>query len=209
MATLVSYALTTLADVKETLGIASSDSSWDNLIIRKINQSTEMIEGWCQRRFKETTYTDELYDATYDRQLQLRNYPVTSTATFALSARDTTLNQDSFDSVDTDQYFIDRNAGIIDAVSSFWGSFDQWKVTYSAGYATIPSDLQEACATLAAYLTVNDPSAHTGIESMREGSREIRYSDVTFGGANSDLFADLGILPTLQRYSVQPLGSGR
>lgn len=209
MAELVDYALTTLEDVRETLGIASGDLSWDNLIKRKINQATEIIEGWCQRRFVDTTYTDELYDATHDNQLTLRNYPVTTTATFALSARDTTLNQDSFDSVDSEQYFLDRNAGVIDAVSSFWGSYDQWKVTYSAGYTTIPSDLAEACATLAGFLTVNDPASQTGIDMMREGAREVRYRDISFGGENSDLFADLGILPTLQRYSVPALGSGR
>jgi hypothetical protein len=48
---LLSYALCSLFDVKESMGIASSDQSWDNLIIRKINQATRQIEAYCDRRF--------------------------------------------------------------------------------------------------------------------------------------------------------------
>lgn len=206
MATLVDYALTTVADVKETLGIASSDSTWDNLIKRKINQATEIIEGWCNRRFKSTTYTDELYDATHDGQLLLRNYPVISFT--SLSARDTTLNEGSFDTVDSEHYFVDANAGVIDAVSAFWGGYDQWRVTYTAGYATIPADLAEAAATLAAYLTTSDPSATLGISAKKEGSREVKYFDHRSTKGDS-VFTQLGILPTLQRYSSPTLGSGR
>lgn len=206
MADLLSYALCTLADVKETLGVASSDTSWDNIIKRKINQATELIEGWCGRRFKETTYTDELYDATHDRQLVLRNYPVTSSVT--LSARDTTLNEGDFDTIDSENYFVDANAGVLDGISNFWGSFDQWRVTYTAGYATIPSDLAEACATLAAHLVGNDPAVETGVASKREGSRQITYFDHR-SSTTDGLFVQLGIMPTLERYSVQALGSGR
>lgn len=208
MATLLSYSLCSVDNVKETLGIASSDSSWDNLIIRKINQATEIIEGWCNRRFLETIYTDELYDATYDRQLVLRQYPVTSTTTFALAARDTTLNEGSFDSVDSEQYFIDRKGGIVDAVSDFWGGYDQWRVTYSAGYATIPADLAEACATLAAYLVTNDPATQTGVSSKREGSREIHYFDHR-SSSTEGILVQLGILTTLERYGAPALGSLR
>lgn len=206
MAQLLSYALTTEADVKETLGIASDDHSYDNLIVRSINRATEMIEGWCGRRFKLTTYTDELYDATYDNQLVLRNFPVTSLT--SLSARDTTLNSGSFDAIDSENYFLDASAGILDAVSNFWGSYDQWEVTYTAGYATIPSDLAEATAALAAYFVGNDPATGVGIASKREGSRQVTYFDHR-STSDTSLFTQLGILPTLERYSSPALGSGR
>lgn len=210
MASLSSYALTNLADVKETAGIASGDTSWDNLIIRKINQSTEMIEGWCNRRFLATDYV-EYYDSTYSEQLILRQYPVINLTT--IEARDTTLNDSSFNTVVSDMYFTDTNAGIIDAVSQFWGKYDQWRVTYRAGYATIPYDLAEACATLASYLAVNDPSQTAGIARKREGAREIQYGNARFVTPDTSgaevLFTELGILPTLQRYSSQALGSLR
>lgn len=199
MASLLSYALTSVADVKETMGIASSDTSWDNLITRKINQATEMIEGWCNRRFAATNYTDELYDATWTQQLILRQRPVITFT--SLAGRDTTLNEGSFDTVDASEYFIDEEAGLVNAVSSFWGRYEQWQVTYRAGYETIPSDLAEACATLAAYLAGSDPSSTTNIRRKKEGARELEYGQNNFASMD-EMFTQLGILTTLHRYGA-------
>lgn len=199
MADLLPYALTTLQDVKESLGIASSDLTWDNLIKRKINQATEIIEGYCGRRFKATNYTDEEYDGTWTDQLVLRNFPVISFT--GLSARDSSLNQGDFDTINSEHYFVDNNSGIIDSVAgSFYGSYNRWRVTYRAGYETIPSDLQEACAILASYLTINDPGSNTGIASKKEGQREVTYHNLN-SSAQIDMFELLGIQPTLDRYA--------
>jgi len=205
MASLLSYALTNVPDVKETMGIASSDLTWDNIITRAINQGTEMIEGWCGRRFQATDYV-EYYDASYSQQLILRQYPIISLT--SIEARDTTLNNNSFNTVTTDQYFVDNNAGVIDAISFFWGKYDQWRITYRAGFATIPSDIAEACATLASYFAGTDPSQVAGVVLKREGSREIRYSQQGYKSPE-DLFTQLGIAATLQRYGTQALGTLR
>ncbi len=152
MADLLSYALTSVADVKESLGIASGDSSKNNIITRKINQATEIIEGYCNRRFKATDYT-EYYDGSLGDQLVLRHRPVNSVTT--LSVRISSINEDIFDVIDPDQYFIDTTAGILDAVDTFYGSYNRWKIVYNAGYTTIPADLAEAAATLAAFMVEN------------------------------------------------------
>lgn len=197
MADLLSYALCSVSDVKELLGIASSDTSKDNLIKRKINQATELIEGYTGRRFKSTTYTDEVYDGSGTRELVLRNYPVSN---LTLKGRDGSENNPSTSTVDTSQYFIDANSGILKALSSFYGTYDRWLVTYTAGYTTIPYDLQEACATLAAHLVGNITSTDSGqtVKRKTEGSRSVEYFDSTSNTANS--FADLGIDDTLDRY---------
>lgn len=207
MAVLLTYALTDLASVKETLGIASSDTSRDNLIIRKINQATEMIEGYCDRRFKEQTAQVEYYDGGGDT-LILRGRPVTSTTTMTIEGRDTTLNDSDFTTIDTDRYFVDVNAGLIDGVSSFSNSWDKYKVTYSFGYATIPSDLAEACATLAAYLVSNDPSQVAGVSSKKEGTREVHYSNNKNGYDSSNIIEQIGLGVTLDRYA-EPVISGQ
>lgn len=201
MATLLDYALTTVSDVKETLGIASSNTTKDNLITRKINQATEMIEGYCDRRFKEQTNITEYYDGSSIDQLILRNRPITNTTTLAISGRDTTLNDDDFSSLDSDYFFADNNAGVIDGIASFSGRYDRWKVVYSAGYATIPADLAEACASLAAYLVTNDPSSTAGITQKKEGTREIHYSNNKNGYDGNNLIEQLGLQVTLDRYS--------
>ena len=211
MATLLDYALTNVADVKETLGIASSVTTYDNLITRKINQATEMIEGYCNRRFKATDYT-EYYDGQGIDQLALRQRPVNSVT--SVSYRTTSLNDNDFDTLTTDMYFIDNNAGILEAVSSYWGNYDRWKVVYNAGYTTIPADLAEACATLAAYLYSNDASSNAGITQKKEGTRELHYgnSKVQYGtdaASANNLITQLGLQVTLDRYSEKTINGLR
>lgn len=197
MSTLLAHALTSVADVKETLGIDSGDSSKNNLIIRKINQATEMIEKYCNgRRFKETTYTNEEYDATGTNQLILRQYPVTDTQAFALQYRQTTQNEDSWDTVETEDYFVDDSAGVIDANFNFGGRWNRYRVTYSAGFATIPADVAEAAVALAGYLVDNAQSG-SGVAMKKEGQREIRYHKPD---QSKSLFEDLGIDDILAPY---------
>lgn len=201
MATLLSYALTTVADVRAIPGMDSSIS--DDYIIRKINQATEMIEGYCGRRFKATDYT-EYYDGSGIDELLLRNFPVNSVT--SIGGRDTSLNEDDFNTVDANQYFTDLDAGTIEAVSSFYGGWDRWKVVYNAGYTTIPADLAEACATLAAYLVNNDASSTAGVTQKKEGTREIHYGDtkVQYGSdpaSANNIITQLGLQVTLDRYA--------
>lgn len=201
MASLASYALTTVADVKETLGISSGVTTKDNLITRKINQATDMIENYCERRFASTAYTEE-YDGSGIDELILRQRPIISFT--SLEARNTVLNQSDWSTIPTDQYFLDNNAGMVKAITYFWGNYNRWRATYTAGYATIPYDLQEACATLAAYLTTNSVPGQIELEK-REGSRMARYQQLQ----TDDLFARIGIKETLDNYADTVVSGNR
>jgi len=197
---LLSYALTNLADVKESLGITAGDTSKDNLITRKINQATEMIEAYCQlardHHFASTTYTNEEYDGTGINQISLKMRPVITLSSFQY--RNTTENINSWTEADSDLYFIDLNSGVIDLL---WGQTRDWnryRVTYTAGFSTIPSDLAEACVTLAGYLVENSATG-TSVKRKREGAREIEY----FAPATTDtgsLIGSLGLDNMLGRY---------
>lgn len=200
MASLLSYALASVADVKESLGIDAGDTSKDNLIIRKINQATEVIEGWCQlpygHHFKETTYTNEEYDGTGSNQLILKMRPVTAVSSFQF--REGPENLDDWDDSETEHYFADLNAGVIDLLTTqsfYWNSY---RVTYTAGYATIPADLQEACVMLASHL-VDNAASGTGVKAKREGGRSIEYFDSSAKGSGS-LMESLGLDDMLARY---------
>lgn len=201
MASLVDHALTTVADVKEILDIDAGDTSKDNLIKRKINQATFIIEGFTGRRFKETVYTDEEYDAPNSNQLRLRQYPILGISGF--SSRDTSYNENDWDSVDSSLYFYDTASGLLNLNFNAAGSFNRYKVTYSAGYATIPADIAEAAATLASHL-VNNGVSGTGVKSKQEGQRKIEYFD---SAANSKSLVDsLGLDEILQPYVNYALG---
>lgn len=200
MASLYSYALTTVADVKETMGIDAGDSSKNNLIIRKINQATDYIESFCNlsrdHHFKETTYTNEEYDTLMADQIALRMRPVSAITSF--QARNGVSNIDSWDDVDSELVFNDLSSGVIDLnyiTSSGWNSF---RVTYTAGYATIPADLAEAAATLAAYWVENSTSG-TNVKRKREGQRELEYFQLG-GDAGKSIIENLGLDDILSRY---------
>lgn len=207
MAVLLDYALTTVADVKESLGIDAGDTSKDNLIIRKINQATLLIEGFCNlsygHHFKETTYTNEEYDGLGTSNLVFRMRPVTSVASFGY--RNSSLNQDDWDDVESDLYFLNSAAGVLDLLFAQTNTYNTYRVTYTAGFPTIPADLAEACVMLASYM-VDNSSSGVAIKRKREGQREVEYFQQG-GGSNTtnSLIEDLGIDSMLSRYIYYPV----
>lgn len=205
MASLLSYALTNLSDVKESLGIASSDLTWDNLIIRKINQATRAIEGYCGRRFKLSTYTQEIYNATDTDQLILKNYPLVGDVT--LEVRDTLLNSDDWETVEASLAFADANSGVLGLNFHAIGHWGRYRVTYQGGYSTIPEDLAEACASLAAYYVLNSDAGEVGVMLKSEGQRQIKYDKgmLTF----DKILQQLGVDDIINSYASLPIMTDR
>lgn len=205
MATLNSNALTTVADVKESMGISNGDTSKDNLIIRKINQASTQIENYCGRSFHSATYTDEVYDATNTDQLILKNRPVTGVTT--LKARDTSLNISDTEDLSSELYFINSTAGVLDLLFQARGRWGRFLVTYTGGYSTIPSDLAEACATLAAWYVNEADATSPGLAEKQEGQRRIRYANTMF--SFDELIKQLGIDGIINSYANYPILADR
>jgi hypothetical protein len=205
MASLLSYALTSLEDVKESLGIPSSNTSMDNLIRRKINQATRQIEKYCDRRFALTAYTDSEYNATHTDQIVLRQRPVVTFTSFEI--RDASLNYDTWETIDSHLYFVDNSAGVLNLMFNASGKWSRYKVTYTAGYATIPEDLAEACASLACYYVNNADASDVGVAKKKEGQRELQYAN---GSLNfKSICQNLGIDDILDLYANMPLMTDR
>lgn len=205
MATLLSYALTSLSDVKESLGISSGTTTYDNLIIRKINQATRAIEAYCQRRFKETTYTQEEYTATQIDQIVLKQRPITTFTSFEI--RDTALNSNDWETIDSELYFVEEDAGILNLLFQATGRWNRYRATYVAGYATIPEDLAEACATLAAFYFNNADGSDVGVSEKREGQRSIKYANSSQDFKT--IAKSLGIDQILDSYANYPVMTDR
>lgn len=204
MADLLDYALTTVADVKETLGIASGNTSKDNLIKRKINQATRMIEAFCglaeDHHFKRATYTNEEYEGTGSSQFVFNMRPVTSVTSFQ---RATSSDSDaSWDDVESELYFSDNlDAGVMPLNFSEGGRYNSYRVTYVAGYDPIPADLAEACVTLAAYL-VDNSTTGSAVASKTEGRRSITYFNPN---QTASLIEQLSLDDLLTRYIMYPV----
>ena len=201
MTALNSWALTSEADVKESLGITGT--SQDNLIRRKINQATDMIESYCgktnDQHFAQTTYTSEEYDGTATNQLILKNRPVISLSNF--SERNTTENSNDWTTIETTDYFVDLTAGVIDCRFGILNYWNLYKVTYIAGFATIPSDLAEACVMLSCAL-VENASTGASVKKKTQGPKTIEYYDSVQG---QSLITQLGIDDMLARYMNIPI----
>ena len=128
------YALTTVARLKTFIGVTSTD--YDTLLESIINSVSDFVENYCGRRFKKTTYTQEYYDGNDAETLNLEQYPVISTETFTLERRDSTLNEDDWSTVDTENYYIKYEEGIISYIKGlkFAKYPKHYRVTYAAGY---------------------------------------------------------------------------
>jgi hypothetical protein len=205
VADLYSFALTSVSDVKETLGISASNTAQDNLIKRKINQATDIIEGYCllpyNHHFARATYANEVFDASQSNFLTLNMAPVTAVSSFQY--RNGVDNTDSWTSFDAQDYFMDTDTGSLLLNFNAWGGWSSYRVSYTAGFDPIPQDLAEACATLAAQMVTNATTGNT-VASIREGQREVKYQT---GDTEKTLIEQLGLDEALRRYVRVSLGA--
>jgi hypothetical protein len=204
------YALTTLANALEELGLTSDSGSQDAYVENIINRTSDIIENYCHRQFKARLYVKERYDGKGQELLYLNQYPVlavnldelvwdnaTKTVTRSdggsfvddgFSAGDKVLVQNSncngglltiaidgvaantltFTDAITDD--TEDNNVIISHFREFWVNDNEIdrddyevfldhlyisgglskghgniRITYYAGYSTIPDDLEQAC----------------------------------------------------------------
>ena len=174
--TLVSYALITLAEVKDALGITIGD--FDDILTRYINFATDLIEKYCNgRRFAAADYTDEEYDGTGIYYLILKHWPLNS-ITILEKRTSSDYSASDFDKIDTSHYIIDSgsqiNRGQVYNKLGFTKGIRNYRISYNAGYTIIPNDLEEACCKLVSYF-YKTANKQEGIKSERLGRYSVTY----------------------------------
>jgi len=169
--TTYSYALSTLARVKDRLQITQPD--FDSVLIRIINATTDYIERQCGKtglektpndgHFMAKTYTNEVYSVTGAKQiyLVLRNAPVSALTSFQWRAG--TPSNPNWTSFITDQFELleDGASGIVRVYGVMPRLYSNMlRATYTAGYLidwqnagngtthTLPADLTNLCENL-------------------------------------------------------------
>ena len=182
MATL-DKALTTLARLKSYLEI--SGSTKDTLLTMILYGAWKFMEQYTGRKFARTAYSQELYDGKESNKLILKQAPVISGQTFTLQHRTTGLNEDAWETIDTENYWIDYDKGIITMNSKFVGGTQNYRVTYTAGYYVakdsqyqdgtddnldLPYDLELACWKLCAAEYMNRKNIGRTSERVRDMS---------------------------------------
>lgn len=187
----VAHALTSKEIVKKRLvNVAADDDSFDDLIDSLINAATDILEKLCgDRRFLETTYTQEIYDG-YNSDgspkgtLLLKNYPVSAVSSFQYRSTHTSTTWTDFSAAD---YVTDLASGIIRSVGGrFPSGFRVLRITYTAGYKidfdnildtaqhTLPFDLMDAATNLV--VRKFKTRDHFGKTSISEGGGTINLA---------------------------------
>jgi hypothetical protein len=132
-------ALCSVADVKYVWGRAQADLGHDDRIQTLINLLSGRIEDWCGRKFKEATYTAEAYDGDGEMILPLKQYPITELT-------DVTIDGVEVDTDDVNAFKLYADEGFLWYAPCWSAAYPLGiKVTYKAGYATIPPGLSMAC----------------------------------------------------------------
>lgn len=192
-------ALTTLPKLKLHLGIAHARE--DNKLAQILAGVEEAVIGHCGRRFESASYTEYL-DGTGRPLLRLKNRPVTAiTSVHVDAAGYYGHGSDSFGS--TTEWVLginyapkslaasEENAGLLLAItnSSFAGPASLWplgagnvKVVYTAGYATIPRDLELAVQLLCGVVR---KSAEKGVGGPLASERFGQYAYSLLAGQGS------------------------
>jgi len=81
---LSAYAITTLANVKEYMGI--SVSTYDTVLEHCIDRASDLIDRYCNRNFRARTRTNKLFWSDGSDTINLAEYPVTSVGRVCLGA---------------------------------------------------------------------------------------------------------------------------
>lgn len=123
--------LDTLANVKTRLGITGS--TYDQFLTDQITLISDTIEAYCRRRFAEADYEQTFYRGDYRacRMMELYYFPVSEVASI----------EEDGEEVDSEAFRLHKPTGRIIRTDGIFFLSEETVVTYTAGYATIPSPI--------------------------------------------------------------------
>jgi uncharacterized phiE125 gp8 family phage protein len=179
--------LTTLADVKEFLGITSTTN--DDLLQMLITAESDYIATWCNRKLVQQTIT-ETRDGSGSDRMMFREYPVSAVASVTMDGNPVPASATPQNGYG--YYFTSR----ILMLRYGWGwcmGAGNVQITYTAGYASgsIPQALAQAAAELTAYrYKQKDRIAIAGGQSI--DGQSVQYGG---GGRDGKSGANMGDMP--------------
>lgn len=133
--------LTSLANVEQALGLSSGNSD-EALLARLISAASAFIETWCGRQFASQSYT-EIRDGGGGRRLAFRQTPVTAISSLVSAGQAIPAG----DSYQTPGYYFTPVMLMLNGYE-FRRGLGNIQLVYTAGYASIPLDVEQACIEL-------------------------------------------------------------
>jgi len=145
--------LITLTEYKDMEGIQNPKDDYN--LSELITSVSQLVKTYCGNTFVDFYSTDKVETFTIDwntHLVQLTESPVVSVS--AVETRDSVTS--SYQAVTSTNYYLDENTDTVLYVTG--SSYRNWprgpgavKVTYRAGYSTLPSDLKLAVIDLITY----------------------------------------------------------
>jgi len=166
-------ALVSLEEAKQFINKDLNDQTEDNKILQYINSASSLCNSLTHRKLKARDLT-EYYSGDGSNTLMLNNYPINSIASI-YDDLDRTYGADTL--IDNSDYVImptNLAFKVIYDGSVFMKGIRNIKITYNAGYSTIPWDLREACLELVGFYWMNTEEKRFGILSINLGDGSVR-----------------------------------
>lgn len=138
-----------------------------------INRASDYIERETERTLKSTSHTD-YYSTNDERFLFLKNFPVTVLTSVGYYNHSDAAISDAL--TEDDEYVADYEKGELRSKSLWNKGYRYVQVVYTAGYTTIPDDLELACLGLIDYYL--NKAGKQGVESEKMGSYAIKFGSV-------------------------------
>jgi hypothetical protein len=135
---------TTVENVKGYLGIANTVD--DALLERLVESVSAFVDTWLNRKFDTETFTDT-FDGTGGQAWVCRNYPLLSVSEVKVNEQIVPSAPDTRES----GYRFDRVRVVLSGNYTFLRGGLNCAVTYQAGYADVPADVQQACIEIIAH----------------------------------------------------------
>lgn len=184
-------AITTPQRAADFIGMGTLSGVNATKFERLVNSVTDFIENYIGYRVKKTTYTHEEYNSNGGNTICLKSLPVLESENFDLQKRTSGDNDDSWESIDGDDFHVDWETGIIYGAGGrrFNRGHKNYRVTYTAGYdydnsATFLSDTDGADIEMAAWLLIASIEQRSdggaGVVSESIGDYRIQYAKSMF-----------------------------
>lgn len=165
--------LVDLSEMKDYLGFADDDTDRDNQLGLFINLVSSLCELNTDRQFLEQEFT-EYYNGSTSDKILLRQYPVISDEGTIQVWIDTDRDFGADTLIDSDDLVVDQNNGILYYTGGEWGvGVRHIKVTYTAGYTTIPYALRLSVMEAVAFFWKRKNEKSWGLNSISKGESSI------------------------------------
>lgn len=150
-----------------------TENTKDTMLTQLLEYATERFQTLTHRVIPKTKHEDEKHDGTEQQWFYVDNYPIIGITSIYW---DSDGDYETEDLVESDNYRYDANSGKVWRTAGTWAKgLNAIKITYTAGYETIPKDVETFVKKLAALEYKRSDQDRIGVLSHSFGDATTSY----------------------------------